>query len=188
MGVELPENMPGMARIGGLHVPVASAEMGLDRNPGGPEEHLQKYDAMHLHVPDEKGNLFFVKVYPFDKGREMSETKFESLGSTRNDRVSSADEFADMYVNAEAPEEHRKRMFTKAIDRRTVTDRLMGVDPGNVFGYTNTGLSVEQGIHSVFNPRTGEATGTKMTYNQAHGLWMKDWYRRQEQKHGQEDL
>lgn len=188
LGVELPENMPGMARIGGLHVPVASAQMGLDRNPGGAEEHLSQYDVMRLHIPDEKGNMFQVETYPLDKRRQMSGTGFVGMGDLHADRAKSAEEFADMYVNAEAPSERRKRMYAKEIDRHAVTDRLMGVAPGNVWGYTNTGVSVAQGIHSVFDPRTGEATGAKMSYPEAHSLWMKDWYRRQEQKHGQEDL
>jgi hypothetical protein len=172
-----------MARIGGLHVPLASAHMLMVRNGKAPEEHFQQYDMLGLHVPDEKGNMHEVKVYPFERG-QMSETGFVSSTGWRtpkSDGTRSADQFAEKYGSLEDPGEGTRRANVKSIDRLAFTDRLMGVVPGTVRGLTGIGKSLQEDINSVFNPRTGQSVDAAMDSVTAHGLWLTDWRRRQEE-------
>lgn len=191
MGVELPENMPGMARIGGLHVPVASTHMQMARTGKAPEEHFQQYDMLGLSVPDEQGNMHTLEVHPFDTGRQMSQTGFWSGTGWRTPKSNgsaSAAEFAEKYGSLGTPDDSTRQTNLKKIDRLTFTDRLMGVVPGTVRGITATGASVQEGIHSVFDPRTGQSVDAAMDSVTAHSLWMKDWYRRQEEQDRRQGL
>ena len=174
MGIELPPDMPGMARIGGLHVPVSLAEMELYND----DDPLNKSagPGLVLGVPDEKGNVFSVSTRNGDK------SKFSVVGPGTS-HGHSPEEFVDMYKNAEPPDQ-----LERVYNERTMFEdprilRHLGGLPGQVVANHMNNAVTGNPVHNTgLMDRTGELSPAAMPLPSALVAASNDWHEYQEAK------
>lgn len=162
-GIEFPPNMPGMARIGGLHVPVANVHISAyphDRNfPNG-------IRSMNVHVPDEHGNMFSLHTMPDDE----DEVDFD--GNTQHGsqsvKVPSAEAFANMYGNLDPADGWFKEENNYLLDKFRGMQPLMGIGTGQAQG----------NFTHVYDLRSGAVAPARMHYYDAWHEWNEDRKRR----------
>ena len=153
-GVEFPPNMPGMARIGGLHVPTANVSMDLS-TPRTP-----KYASMYVNVPDEHGNLYSLHTMPY---AEDPDDHFAGIGQHdgRSVPVPSAEAFANMYGNLGPASEFFQAHNADMLDKFHGVRALMGIGPGQA----------QANYDHIYDLRSGDLTPANMHVQTAWKQW-----------------
>lgn len=178
MGIEFPPNMPGMARIGGLHVPVSTANIEVSKWES--EDDTVEYD---LQIPDEKGNMFSAFVgsdsasggKPFFGGHLVRPTSDEHV------KTNSAAEFADLYRNVGPASPEDAEHNASAMRRRVGIQRLMGAGVGEmVAGMASYGQYDHETHDYVLHPVTGNMRKADMGWDEATA----EWERQEQERRG----
>lgn len=167
-GVELPPQLPGMARIGGLHVPVADSSVYVGTAGRGHDS--PNWTALSMYVPDEHGNIF-----------NLHAGKDEFNGNVRRGAehvdFHSPEAFTDMYGQIGPPEGKFPEWNKELLDMFSGTRQRMGIGPGmsrGAFVSPDSGLLAEH----VVDHRTGEVSDPAMSMHQAQREWRKDYEQR----------
>lgn len=167
-GVELPPQLPGMAKIGGLHVPVADSSVYLGTDEGHDSPNWQ---SLSMYVPDEHGNVF-----------NLHAGKGEFGGNVRRGaehvEFHSPEAFADLYGQIGPPEGKFPEWNSELLDMFHGTRQRMGIGPGMSRGALVSPDSALLAEH-VVDHRTGEVSDLAMSVHQAQTEWRKDYERRQ---------
>lgn len=176
LGVELPPDMPGMARVGGLHVPLSLAQMEV-YNEDDPLTEFLGSGGLFLDVPDEKGNVFSVSTRKDDKKREFTVVGPDASYSN------SPDEFVDMYRNAKAPHPEERAYNEQTVFENPRILHHLGGRPGQVVAnHMDNAVKGEPFHDTSLMDRTGELSPAALTLPSAIVAATNDWHEYQAAK------
>jgi len=182
-GIETVPDMPGMLKVGGLHVPMSYGRVGIHENNfrGG----LKGTAA--FTVPDERGNVFDLN---FRHGTTTS-----LVGNVKNPETkdfiefSGPDEFEKIYGNMPAADPETREMNMEQLDADSGISRLIGRRPGEVVGVSNDwSRPVQEVLNSqdprIFDPRTGDVRELNMPLNEAVDQWSQQYDDKRQRRQG----
>ena len=180
-GVEFPPDVPGMAKIGGLHVPTSDVSMFMgpeDAKTGQPS-----WQSLHVQIPDEQGNIFSLGTMP--KGSDPRDKEFSGMvmRGSKEVPIHSAEAFADLYGNVGPPSPFYREHNMERLDRANFISRLIGRRPGMaaVPGEGPKGM--------IYDLRSGDLSDADMNFSEANDVWREDKMRRErEQQERRGDL
>jgi hypothetical protein len=177
-GIEMVPNMPGMMKVGGLHVPAPHPNLMVWTDPGKPD-----YHEMQVDVPDEKGNLFTVSSERSPYGKTPFWASVIDPETQDHVTVDSADQFADLYkgIGAADPEDALK-FNAREMDRHQAISDYMGAGRGEWTGATNPRAASPGGWEDhVLDPLTGDSRPAAMSREAANRKWHEDqeWLKEQ---------
>ena len=154
-GVEFPPEMPGMARIGGLHVPVANVHIAAYDPDGNFKDGIKN---MNVHIPDERGNMFSLHTTPM-----LDEDEFGGTTQHGNQpvKVPSAEAFANMYGNLDPTDGWFKEENNYLLEKFHGIQPLMGIGTGQAQGNSD----------HVYDLRSGAVAPARMHYYDAWQEW-----------------
>jgi hypothetical protein len=157
-GIEMLPTMPGMARIGKLHVPVSNFDVTQN-------DSLPNLSDFEVTAPDEHGNLYSIGGWP-DGGLYGV---IHGPGSSENgDQVyfDSADDFADIYGKLGQPDDETRSANAREIAMRRSAMTKMGGGPGTVhaqhFPIEGEGSDIMQSY--LLDPGSGDISPAKMSF------------------------
>lgn len=178
MGIEMPPEMPGMAKIGGLHVPVSDARIfahAPDKNQGmGP--------GLVLGIPDEKGNIYSLRTVEREATGPRMWGLLSSTGESPHSDIEfdSADEFADIYGKVPEPSDRTREVNVQDMNWHRSISEKMGVGPGMMPGF-GFGFDPDP-ADVVFDPATGDVHAGKMSYSRATTEAVRERKQKEEQR------
>jgi hypothetical protein len=181
-GIETVPGMPGMIKVGGLHVPAPHAHLSIWSDPGKPA-----YHEFEANIPDEKGNLFRLTSERSEYGDSGFWASVVNPETRDHVTMDTADEFADLYKNIGAADpEDATKWNAREIDRNQAIADYMGAERGEWTGGTSTHKGDDYfrlaWDHHIVDPTTGDVRPAVMSRNEANIKWTEDqkWLKEQD--------